>query len=243
MLPVVPSTTTFTYQTPLVNTVTPGSTVVHTPYDNVAPSVSSDTVENNTKGNSTPPASAPEQITPTVPDGADGFSALLGAGPSSLNAGIPATFIAQLAGQEGSPETQVMLVQYEKMIANSIVKYKPSFAFTPTPEPSSVFGRILQTEKQQSGVQDAAPPPAETPSASTQADVAMVAVPPVPKPARSVSETAESPDPAPAAAASGPRQVIQSPAVLPQFINAYAASASRITADPTVPVPPVTELA
>lgn len=140
MLPVVASVNAFNFQTPLVNTTTPGTSVTRMPPDNVAPSLSSATVEDDLQG-------ANQQQ-------------LAAANANNAKPNVQSAFIAQLAGQDDSPETQGLLVQYEKQIAISNVKYKPSLAFKPQPEPSSVFGRILQSEKTAPPQPHAEEPPA-----------------------------------------------------------------------------------
>lgn len=157
MLPVVNSIYLPT-QAPLVNTVTPGTTITHVPYDNVAPSVSSAQTDPNARGNSSyisiqeeAPAAAQSESEQIV-----SASRLTGGAP-----GAPATFLAQLIAQ-GSGETAAILAQYEKMVAYSNVKYKPSNAFKPPAEPLGVFGHLLQQAHAQPApaVVKAAPHPA-----------------------------------------------------------------------------------
>src|SRR5690348_10236021 len=107
MLPVVPNVTNYTLPTPIVNTTVPGTAVAHVPYDNVAPSVSSPQVDNNARGNSSaanlpsaPPAPSAELPALTL------YSPVLTEAATGFNPGAQATFIAQLAGQDTSPETQ-----------------------------------------------------------------------------------------------------------------------------------------
>lgn len=132
---------------PVINTMLPGATIAHVPYDNVAPSVSSAEINNNASNNNTPPP-APE----TAPENAlsvdEAFTTYLtNAGPA-LNINAQATFLAQLIGQDVTvpPETAGILVQYEKLNAFANVKYKPSNAQKPEAGPSNAFSRLLQEE-------------------------------------------------------------------------------------------------
>jgi hypothetical protein len=172
-------------QVPIINTVTPGTTVTHVPYDNVAPSVSNAQVDNNASSNN---AAAPAAEPPPAPaDTADtqAFYASLANGAASTAPGAQATFLTQLIAQDLSPPVQTILMQYEKLVAFSNVKYKPSNAFRPEPAPSGEFGRILQQESPP--VQSAQPLPAapapvsEEPAAATTVQVEI----PVPKPVKS----------------------------------------------------------
>src|SRR5262249_48662103 len=62
-----------------------------------------------------------------------------------------AAFLAQLIGQDIPSDVQStlsgVLAGYEKMVATTYVKYKPSDATHPPPAPSGLFGRLLQEEK------------------------------------------------------------------------------------------------
>lgn len=140
-------------QVPLVNTAVPGSAVTHVPYDTVAPSVSNAQVDNNASPNNvqtTAPQPTAQQV---AGNGANPSSASIGQ-QQSQNTGLQTAFLTQLLAQDNSPETQTILVQYEKLVALGNVKYKPSNAFKPE-EPSSLFGQILHQE--QSAPVEAAP--------------------------------------------------------------------------------------
>jgi len=226
MLPVVPNLSSYTLPTPIVNTTVPGTAITHVPYDNVAPSVSSASVDNNARGNSN---SAPAPTAPPVaeapPAQVTPLPSVLTGVPSGLNISAQATFIAQLAGQDTSPETQVILVQYEKMVANSNVKYAPSEAFRPQAEPSSVFGRMMQSEKAPTlAAQQAA---AQTHSVEIATINAVAAVDPRPaarsaKAQANATETSNEPadEPAPVATYSAPPP--------PRAIASYQATATRV---------------
>lgn len=145
MLPVV-NASAIPAQPSFVATFIPGNNaVLHVPYDNVAPSVSSVQIQNNARGNSAAPPPAGQPAVSAAP--APAVSAALATASGSLAAGAGVTFFAQVIGQGASLEAQGMLVQYEKMVALAQVKYKPSNASLPPPEPAGVFGRILQQEK------------------------------------------------------------------------------------------------
>ena len=68
---------------------------------------------------------------------------------ANANVGVQAAFIAQLAAQDATQETHVALLQYEKLVEISNVKYKPSDAFKPSADPSSLFSRLVSSEKPQ----------------------------------------------------------------------------------------------
>lgn len=133
---------------PVINTMLPGATIAHVPYDNVAPSVSNAEVNNNASNNNTPPpAPAPEAASSLSVE--EAFSNYLsGSAAPVLNINAQATFLAQLIGQDITvpPETAGLMVQYEKLDAFSNVKYKPSNAQKPETAPSGAFSRLLQAE-------------------------------------------------------------------------------------------------
>lgn len=208
-------------QTPMVNTAVPGSTVVRVPHDNVPPSVSNAQVENNTRGNNGQQQIAEEQAAPPAPiaEGEEFFiEHSYPNNPRTVTA--QTTFLAQLAAQmDDSPQAQVLLVQYEKLVAFSNVKYKPSNAMKPQAEPAGAFGKILQADK-------APPVPVAQSPAPALAEMA-------------IEQAASSPTAAAiaeirAAAKAPPREQRQAeneePAnpVVPAGITAYAASISRV---------------
>lgn len=181
---------------PVVNTTVPGSAILHVPYDNVAPSVSSVQINNNARGNSTAtPSNAPaeELVDNSGEETAPQRNTARSGGPL---ASAQTTFLAQLAGQDNSPQSNVILVQYEKLIAYSNVKYKPSNALKPEAEPAGVFGRILQQEKTGVPVQEASrPAPAPAADQARIAQSAPVAEPqlaaPAPQRAKPAARTRE----------------------------------------------------
>ena len=144
MLPLASVYSTNPIQTPLVNTALPGSAVTHVPYDNVAPSVSNAQVENNTKGNSEISSAAASE--PPASENAAASAAAAAGDAANLGTIAQATFLAQLASQDSSPATQVILVEYEKLVSISSIKYKPSNAQKPEAGPSNAFSRLLQEE-------------------------------------------------------------------------------------------------
>ena len=234
MLPIIASVNTFNFQTPLVNTTTPGTNTVHVPYDNVAPSASDAQVDNNTQGNNTvilpPEQAASYDNTASTQENNATVSAQLQASTAS-NAGVQSAFVAQLAAQDDSPETHVILVQYEKIIANGNVKYQPAqLGLKPQAAPSSVFGRILQGEKAAAPI---TPTPQPNITATQQSSEATPARPLVRStktttsgsdttdttPASNDNTSAPIPTPAPAVAATP----------IPITVtNAYTATAARV---------------
>jgi hypothetical protein len=149
MLPVT-TTSAYTTPPPLVNTTTPGTTVVHVPPDTVAPSFSSPQVDTNARGNNAglPASQPPPQPQSQLSADASAFPTLTGSNAQKFTLGAQANFIAQLIGQDITPSVQGILVQYEKLVNIGNVKYKPSDAFKPQAEPSSLFGKLLQADAQ-----------------------------------------------------------------------------------------------
>ena len=134
--------------TTLVNTSVPGSIALRPPSDNVVPSVSSSVVGNDARGNN-----GAMRITRAAAGASPAESPLF---PSFLNdsavdgiATSQTNFFAQLLGQGGGEDARALLVVYEKLLSLSQVRYKPSNASAPAPEPSGVFGRLLLQEKQE----------------------------------------------------------------------------------------------
>lgn len=162
MLPAVTSNVAFIppQQAPLVNTAILGSEATRVPYDNVAPSVSNAQVDNNTKGNSTPFAS-PAAPAPSSELSASAFALPSAAGTSPVIS-LPTNFIAQILGQDISGNldsvTRGILVAYERLVALSDVKYKPSNALKPSGGPAGAFSELVQ---QNPPVQQSAAPVAE----------------------------------------------------------------------------------
>ena len=217
MLPIVANIySTNPIQTPLVNTMLPGATVAHVPYDNVAPSVSNAQVENNTKGSSEAAAVTTGDQPP--PEEAYAAPSPAAGDPANLGTVAQATFLAQLMGQDGSPATQGILVEYEKLVSISNVKYKPSNAMKPPPAPAGVFGKILQQEKASvravQPVQPLPEPVAAAAQVTPQAPVAAAYNVPAPSNDNTPGESAV---PLPAG---------DTPAVTPAVINAYSAYAA-----------------
>lgn len=203
MLPVASSTNYIPIQSPLINTAIPGSAITHVPYDNVAPSVSNAQVDNNTAG-SVPVVVAEEQDTappPQTTSDTSPFPAVQSGAQQSQNVGVQAAFLAQLLADDGSPEIRTILVQYEKMLALSNVKYKPSNALKPTEEPASSYESLLQSSS--------------TPK---------VQLPPPPVATPVVQKTTE---PAPAPQTPAPQAKPAAPTPAPQVVQAYAATVSR----------------
>lgn len=204
MQPVVSSIIPNVITTPLINTAVPGSAIVHMPYDNVAPSVSSAQTDPNARGNSTPPPE--EEHAPAAPPPSP-FPNFLS--NPAVSSSVQATFLAQLISQDASPETTGILVQYEKLVAFSNVKYKPSNAMKPAPEPSGVFGKLLQEERAEPPRVEVPPVPPMHEQAEQAAAVAPHPVEPPRRQPKIETQAKDAPTPAPAAA------------------NAYAASVQR----------------
>jgi hypothetical protein len=224
-------------QVPLVNTTLPGTAATHVPYDNVSPPISNAQVNNNASPNSEAAAASEEATTAAAAQDAEEQASPAPNIAAQSQGAVAAPFLTQLMSQDGSVPAQVILVQYENMIAISNVKYKPSNALKPPAAPANVFGQILQQNKP--AVQVQAPQPAQPqqqpqtsqqPAAAapdavaeeTAVSVPAAAVAPTPKPVPTritfsiAANTSRGNQPAPNAAA--------------QIVSAYTEAASRLTA-------------
>jgi hypothetical protein len=128
----------------------PGSDAARVPYDNVAPTVSNVQIDNNARGNNTyASAIAANALAETGSNFELGSPSMRSGSPL----GMPTAFLAQLLGQSLSAEmdsiTQSLLVEYEKLVFLSNVKYKPSNAFKPPPAPLSIFDGVLRETRAQ----------------------------------------------------------------------------------------------
>jgi hypothetical protein len=148
MIPVVANVTASTPAPPsLVTTSLAENFAQHVPPANVSPSVSSVQISNNARGNgSYTPIDQIAQYSVPVVEG----DAATGTAGNISSTKIPATFLAQMIGQDVPPALQGalsnVLASYDQLVANSFVKYKPSNATVPPPPPTGVFGRFLAQE-------------------------------------------------------------------------------------------------
>jgi hypothetical protein len=161
-------------QTPLVATALSDAIALRVPPDNVAPSVSSPHIDPNARGNSNqlPPPSAPASAaaSPSLSPGiSGGFFTSTGSG---FWLSPQATFLAQMIDQDYTPQTRVVLVQYERLMNLGNVKYRPSDAAKPAAEPAGLFGRLLREEQAMRAPQ----PPAASGSAMGEKAVAVASV-------------------------------------------------------------------
>ena len=229
MLPVINSAPVITPAPVIVATTVPGNNVLRVAPDNVAPNVSAVPVGDNTRrgGGAASPAPASTSATTT----ASGFSALiafLGSSPSSLSLNASTTFMAQLMSQDNSPYARSVMSEYEKLVALSQVKYKPSNASLPEPEPSSVFSQILKQEQQaKSSPQPALMTQAMTASAQQNGlgSTAVKAAAPLKETSPASANTADAPE----QAESQPSELVAPAAPMPSrpMIMAYLATISR----------------
>jgi hypothetical protein len=188
MLPVINPISSIPLQTPLVaTTMSDAIASLRVPPDNVAPSVSPASIDPNaSRGNSFTPmpeaAAAPTvATTPSILGGT--FLINSGAG---FWASPQATFLAQVIGQDLTAESRVVLVQYERIMRLGDVKYKPSNATLPMPDPAGIFGRLLQEEKSLRVSPPQAPPPAAEEAAVSADTATALPVRPVLRPTRAV---------------------------------------------------------
>jgi hypothetical protein len=130
----------------LVNTSVPGSITVRPPHDNVVPSVSTAAVGGDARGNSDAVSTRSQAPATSITEEAP-FPSFLSSSSVDGIATAQTNFFAQLLGQGGGENARALLVVYEKLLSLSQVRYKPSNALAPLPQPSGVFGRLLQQEK------------------------------------------------------------------------------------------------
>lgn len=146
-----PITSTIVYTPPpptFVATYIPGNSgAVRAPADAVAPSVSNAEIHNDTKG-STPLPGNTQNAPVQLPVSGGAFVPSISNSSTSLSASAQMTFMAQMIGQDSSPVTRHIMVEYEKMMTLSQVKYKPSNAGLPQQnDPADVFQKMLAQEK------------------------------------------------------------------------------------------------
>ena len=225
MLPVTAGIVSYNYQTPLVNTTTPGTHVTHVPYDNVAPSVSPAQVDINTNSNNAVYLSAAEQEAVVIQQadevGGLPFAVVLRNARAASPVSAQSAFVAQLAGQSASPETQGILRQYEKLLNYGNVKYMPSNAFKPVPAPTSTPGIAVAEPAQQ-----AAPKLTEAATAHVVSEQVVTQThteAPAPRKTTGPAAQADTPE-----ADVAQTDVIIIAPLPPRAISAYTQTASRI---------------
>ena len=193
-------------QPTLVATPMPNAAAVRAPYDAVAPSVSNPAVGDNKQGNASVASAAQVAVSAAV--SADvplsvPIPASFSTNSASLSAG--AMYATQDMAQN-SDDAPVFLQAYEKMVALSEVKFKPSNAGVPEAQPADVFSRVMQQDR-------AAPRPAPIAHA-VETQVAS-------------SEVAAHSAPAPVRTPGKPRAEAPSADVSLQTLGAYRAANSR----------------
>jgi hypothetical protein len=135
-----------TTQPSLVATTIPENNTLRVPHNNVTPPVSSAQVDPNASGNNKLLAQ-PAAQTPAASTAAATPAVTTNLSPATP-IGAPATLLAQMIGQTLPPEAQQVLRgvlnEYEKVIINSYVKYKPSNASLPRAEPAGAFSQLVK---------------------------------------------------------------------------------------------------
>ncbi len=231
MLPIAIATN-YTVPTTLVSTQIPNSNALHVPYDNVEPSVSSPDVGNNTRGNSVAVSTADETTLASDSPSLTSFTSFSADDNSSLSA--QTTFFAQLIGQsDGSTLSQPLFGEYEKLVSDSQVKFRPSLAASaPSEQPANLFTQLLQQDTVKAAVQttqlEQQAAPVVTTVIQPQTTTQVAAATPVAVPAARTSTKAievaandnEVNAPAPEATA-------QVPVVVRPAISAYTATVHR----------------
>ncbi|NBX03485.1 MAG: hypothetical protein EBR02_05410 [Alphaproteobacteria bacterium] len=103
-------------------------------------------MHNNARGNNTQVAISPPE-TPDTAAPSQNFASYFSNNSADGIATAQTNFFAQLIGQGGGQDARALLVVYEKLVQLSEVRYKPSDAGVPEPEPAGVFGKLVQQEK------------------------------------------------------------------------------------------------
>jgi hypothetical protein len=147
MTPALVNTATYTPPPPPVyaGAMTPGASVVRASIVSVAPSVANVQVGNdarNTPATATPVA--PSSLSVPVA-GLSGAQSVVGYFNSGI--GSQTSFFTQLIAQDTSAQARGVLVEYEKLVAMGKVKYLPSNAGIPEPEPNNIFAQALRQER------------------------------------------------------------------------------------------------
>ncbi len=198
MLPAVSSAPVIPPAPVIVATTVPGSNVLRVAPDNVAPNVSAVPVGDNTHRNASAASSTPPATTTsTMASGFSSLVAFLDGTPSSLSLNASTTFMAQLMSQDSSPYARSVMSEYEKLVALSQVKYKPSNASLPEPEPSSVFSQMLKQEQQSKAAAQPGMMTQMMAASTQQAGMASAAIkaPPALKETQTTATTASTPEP------------------------------------------------
>jgi len=232
MLPVATITAPVPAPATLIATALPDSNALRVPADTVAPTVSSVSVDLNASGNSAPQpiisAQTPAPAAIASNDNAPLFAGALDAGSSPA---AQAAFIAQLVSQEIPPAQRSaysgVLEQYEKIVANSFVKYKPSNAGIPQFTPEHAFQQTLHEESAPVRFEAPQPPPQAAPEPQPQAEPAPVQQT-APVVNRSPLRTSRAPQPD----LSGTTKLDITPTPAPAASSAYAASSALNAAKP-----------
>lgn len=221
MLPVAAITASVPAPATLVATALPDSNALRVPADNVAPLVSSVSVSLNASGNSAPPPIISTQVQTASLASNDNAPLFAGALDAGGSPSAQAAFIAQLVSQEIPPSQRAtysgVLEQYEKIVANSFVKYKPSNAGIPQFTPEHAFQQTLHDEPVRFEAPQPAPQqPAPQPQAQAQVEPVAQAAPVV---RRSPLRTSRAPEPD----LSGTTKLDITPTPAPTASSAYAA--------------------
>lgn len=120
----------------------------------VTPTISIASSSNNARGNNgllgigASTAGAPPPASQPAPASNARAAAILQA--NGLTTSDTNGFLAQLISQDLSPESRSVLVQYEKLVYFSTIKYKPSDAQKPEAVPADLFSRIVNEKRSQS---------------------------------------------------------------------------------------------
>jgi len=229
MIPVINATASHTLPPTIVATAIPGNNTVRVPPANVSPPVSSVEINNNARGNNTQvanPAPAPAQPA-YAGNGFSSFISLGGGAPGTLSLNAQTTFFTQLLAQDYSAQAKSFLSEYQSLVAIAQVKYKPSNASLPEPEPSGVFGKLLSDQQQIRSVNQSAGQQLANASVATQAATNTPARATVLLAKTASASSDAAPDTAEADSSEEPQQISAPAPIKPRAIIAYLAAVSR----------------
>ncbi len=225
MLPAITAAPTQSPPPIVVATPIPGNNTVRVPPSNVPPTVSNVEINNNRGGGNTAASSAnPQTQSAPVTSVFSSFIPNFNGTPTTLSLSAQTTFLTQLLSQDVSAPAKSVLAEYEKLVQVAKVKYAPSNATAPQPEPSSVFGKLIQQQRQQRPVQQQTAtnsPAAQIAAASAVAPKAVAVAPPA-QPAKAAAPAAK------AKTSSQSSKANNSPVPPVGGIRAYQTTANRI---------------
>jgi len=139
MTPNVPQLVSLAPQPAFTAIAAPEPSIGRLPFAFISATTAAPELHNNAHGGQlASTAGGLPSMAATIAAGAGG-AAPLASGPLSF----PTLFLAQMLGQDFGPEAQNIIIDYEKLMRFSAVKYKPSDALLPKSDPAGQFSDLL----------------------------------------------------------------------------------------------------